>query len=408
MRILIHSIYYYPDLTGIGKYTGEMAEWLATCGHSVRVVTAPPYYPAWKISEGYKSCYYMREVVNGVDVWRCPLWVPSKPTGLKRIIHLASFAFSSLPVMLSQAFWRPDIVFVVEPPLFCAPQAWLTARLSGAKVWLHIQDFEIDAAFELGLLPKGWLRNVVSNVERWMMHRFDKISTISERMFDRLENKGVDSKRRVLFPNWVDAELIYPLDGLSSMRSELGIPEDTVVVLYSGNFGEKQGLEVVIEAAKLLAQEKDIVFLMCGDGAAKWRLRKLAEGVANVTFLPLQPINRLNDLLNLADIHLLPQRADAADLVMPSKLTGMLASGKPVIATANLGTQVAGIVDRCGLVTPPGDAKALAEAILQLASLPEKRKHLGCVARIMAVEQCDKEKILAQFEGGLRELVVEK
>ena len=136
MRILINSINYSPELTGIGKYTGEMAEWLAEQGYDVRVVTAPPYYPAWRVAEGYSAGWYGREIVVGVTVFRCPLWVPKKPTGVTRILHLASFALSSFPLMLwSGLFWRPNIVFVIEPPLFCAPAAWMSARIGGARAW---------------------------------------------------------------------------------------------------------------------------------------------------------------------------------------------------------------------------------------------------------------------------------
>ena len=115
MKILFYGINYAPELTGIGKYTGEMAEWFAAQGHEVRVITAPPYYPAWKVSEGYSNSY-TTEKLNNVTVLRTPLWVPHQPSGLKRLIHLASFALSSLPVLFKQWFWKPDVVWVVEPP----------------------------------------------------------------------------------------------------------------------------------------------------------------------------------------------------------------------------------------------------------------------------------------------------
>src|SRR5512139_923718 len=102
-----------------------MAAWLASRGHEVRVITAPPYYPAWKVTRGHSSWRYRREHIDGVVVWRCPLWVPTRPTGMTRILHLTSFAITSLPVLLSQILWRPDIVMTIEPPLICAPQAWL-------------------------------------------------------------------------------------------------------------------------------------------------------------------------------------------------------------------------------------------------------------------------------------------
>jgi len=165
LRILIYGINYSPELTGIGKYTGEMAEWLAEQGHDIRIATAPPYYPEWKVADGYSAVRYWREQVDGVDVWRCPLYVPSRPSGLKRILHLASFALSSMPVIFRQIFWKPDVIVVIEPPLFCAPAAWLTAQLSSAKCWLHIQDFEVNAAFDLGIIPFPWMKKLVSEVD---------------------------------------------------------------------------------------------------------------------------------------------------------------------------------------------------------------------------------------------------
>ncbi len=120
MKILMYCLNYAPELTGIGKYTCEQAEWLAARGHEVRVVTAPPYYPAWRVGEGYRAWQYSRERRRWVEVYRAPLWVPRKPTGVTRLLHLASFAVSSLPSLMAQLRWRPDALFVVEPPLMCA------------------------------------------------------------------------------------------------------------------------------------------------------------------------------------------------------------------------------------------------------------------------------------------------
>ena len=146
----LHGINYWPELTGIGKYTGEMAQWLVSRGHDVRVIAAPPYYPQWSILKGYTGSRWQLDVVHGVRVYRCPLWIPTKLSGVKRLLHLASFALSSIPVMFWQLLWRCDVLLVIEPPLVCAPTAILVARLSRAKAWLHIQDFEVDAAFDLG------------------------------------------------------------------------------------------------------------------------------------------------------------------------------------------------------------------------------------------------------------------
>lgn len=404
MKIVIHGINYSPELTGIGKYSGEMAEWLAYRGHKVRVVSAPPYYPQWQIGEGYSAYLYRKEkVIDFPDpiVYRCPLWVPSKPSGLKRILHLISFAISSLPIMLLQVFRQPDVVLVVEPSLFCSPAALLAARLARGKAILHVQDFELDAAFNMGLIRSQWLRRFVMSVEQWLMRRFDRVSTISGRMMQRLESKGVGEGKRMFFPNWVDTNLIYPMSSPSSFREELRIAKDEVVLLYSGNMGQKQGLELIIESARLLEPDIHVRFVMCGQGAAYESLRRMAEGLQNITWLPLQPLGRLNDLLNLADVHLLPQRADAADLVMPSKLTGMLASGRPVIATAVKGTEIWSVVEGRGINTPPGDVKEFLEAIRLFVQNPEKRIHLGQNGRKYAEEYLSTDTVLERFEKEL-------
>jgi colanic acid biosynthesis glycosyl transferase WcaI len=403
MRILIHGINFSPELTGIGKYTGEMAQWLAAQGHQVRVVTAPPYYPEWHIGDGYSAWHYHCEVIAGVTVWRCPLWVPARPSGLKRLIHLASFALSSFPVMLMQLFWKPSVVIAIEPPLMCAPAALLVSRLAGARAWLHVQDFEVDAAFELGILKSNWLRKAVQHVERCLMRSFDRVSTISDRMKAKLVEKGVEQEKSVLFPNWADLGIIFPLEQASLLREELGFPADKIIALYSGNIGEKQGLEIILEAATRLVSRPEIQFVLSGEGAAKARLFEAYGQLPNVAWLPLQPVERLNDLLNMADVHLLPQRADVADLVMPSKLSGMLASGRPVLATAHAGTQVAQLVAFCGKVVEPGDVQGFVGGLLELVQSPRLRAELGAAAR-QAAQAWDKTVVLHRFEEQLNVL----
>lgn len=450
MKILLYGINFAPELTGIGKYTGELAAWLVARGHEVRVVTAPPYYPAWTISAGYNAQAYKTEEWQGAKVFRCPLWVPRQPSGVRRLVHLASFALSSLPVMLSQVFWRPHVVWVVEPALFCAPTAWGVARLSRAKAWLHVQDFEVDAAFALGLLKGQRIRRCVGAAESWLMRRFDAVSTISQRMHERLLSKGVDAHKAKMAVNWVDmAQFPEPSpEGIASYRAELKIPTDAVVALYSGNMGSKQGLEVLAEVARLcLVSEKSlasnhhlalmqqglsaidlvantksqeasslcagtmsckdvgpVIFVFCGNGAGRADLVAGCAGLPNVRFMDLQPADRLPDLLATADIHLLPQRADAADLVMPSKLTGMLASARAVVVTAQMGTELASVVQACGLVVPPEDARAFAEAVRTLAQDSALRQQLGAAGYAYAQAHLDRESVLHGFESDLLSL----
>ncbi|WP_454726776.1 MULTISPECIES: WcaI family glycosyltransferase [Cupriavidus] len=397
MKILMYCLNYAPELTGIGKYTSEQAEWLVAQGHEVRVITAPPYYPDWKVAEGYKASSYKQETRNGVSVLRAPLWVPSKPSGLKRLVHLATFAVSSMPVLFAQARWKPDVVFVVEPPLFCSPAVLLFAKLIGSKTWLHIQDFEVDAAFALGILKNERAKRIVERMENRLLRWFDRVSTISQAMMRLAEAKGVDRSRLVHFPNWVDVETIHPEVKGHAIRDELNIPADAVVALYSGNMGHKQGLEILGRAAHLLQDSQNIHFVFCGNGPGRTALEETCTRLNRAHFLPLQPAERLPSLLASADIHLLPQRADAADLVMPSKLTGMLASGRPIVATAAAGTEVAEVVSGRGITVSPGDASAVADAVSSLASNEALRTALGAAARQYAETSLALDSLLTRF-----------
>jgi colanic acid biosynthesis glycosyl transferase WcaI len=409
LKILIHALNFAPELIGVGKYTGEMVGWLASHGHDVRVVAAPPYYPAWRVDAAYSRIRYRRETwpaANGagVPVWRCPLWVPRRPSGLKRVLHLGSFAASSAPAMWAQVRWRPDLVLAIAPTLLSAPATLLTARLSGARTWLHIQDLEVDAAFDLGMLRGGKARAAAQAAERWLLGRFDRVSTISEAMRERLLAKGVPGDRALLFPNWADIDAIMPLAQPSTFREQLGLAPGTCVALYAGNLGAKQGLELLIDAARRLRRVPKLAFVIAGTGAARESLEAMGSELSNLYWLPLQPTERLNDLLNLADIHLLPQRADAADLVMPSKLTGMLASGRPVIATAQPHTQLGRVVGGCGVVVPPGDGAALADAIARLAGDAEQRRVLGAAARGYAEQHLARGVVMSDFVQAARTL----
>lgn len=403
MKIVLSSLNFAPELTGIGKYSGEMAEALVSRGHEVVVVCAHPYYPHWQRAAGYPALGWRIERPRpGLTVVRCPLYVPGRPSGLRRLLHLASFAAAALPVMLALSLWRPALVFAVVPALFTAPAALLCARLAGARAWLHVQDFELDAAFELGMLRGTWLRRVVGAVERRVLRGFDHVSTISRRMLRQLASKGVPLDQGRLLPNWVNLTAVRPLPRAGGLRASLGIGEDQVVCLFSGTMNRKQGLPVLLQAMDLL-QRRDVVLVLCGSGEVRGVLQAAAAGRTDVRLLELQPAERLNELLNMADIHLLPQLAGAADLVMPSKLSGMLASGRPVIAAAMPGTEIARAVEGRGLRVAPGDAGGFARAIASLADDPAQRAQLGLAARAYAEQALGLDGLLARLEQALVE-----
>ncbi len=403
-KILLYTANFAPELTGIGKYSGDMAAWLAEHGHTVRVVAAPPYYPAWKTDPEYAWPPYRRERWRGLEIFRSPMWVPKSPGGVARVLHLLSFAVSSFPIMMRQALWRPDLVITVAPAFLCAPTGLLTARLAGAETWLHLQDFEVDLAFRMGFFSGNLLQRVVLRMERWLLQRFDSVSSISSRMVELLLTKGVDVKKTRYFPNWVDISHIKPNSASGgSYRQELGIDKDATVVMFSGSLGGKQGLMAIPAAAGLLAHRADIIFVICGEGVMRQALQEAAAGLPNVRFIPLQPMERLGELLCTADIHLLPQSPDAADLVLPSKLSGMLASGRPVISTCRPGTELDSVVSHCGIIVPPDDAAAFAGAIAKLADETTLRLELGRRARAYAEANFERDAILSRIFGPIED-----
>ena len=223
MKLLLYGLNYAPEPVGIGKYSGELASWFAAYGHQVRVITAPPYFPEWRVSLAHHNCF-SEELLEGVIVRRCPLWVPRRPSGLTRLLHLASFAFSSLFPLIAQYRWRPDVVITVAPAFFCAPGALCLGLFCGNRTFtlLHIQDFELDAAFELGLLKGRLLRSLSEVVERRTLRGFDCVSSISTAMVRKLEGK-VDPSRSLLLPNWVDLDLIRPQLGSAVMTTLIGV-----------------------------------------------------------------------------------------------------------------------------------------------------------------------------------------
>jgi colanic acid biosynthesis glycosyl transferase WcaI len=416
MRILLYGINFAPEPVGIGKYSGELATWLGEQGHLVSVITAQPYFPSWDLGNGDKTVRnrYSITELSGVKVRRCPLWVPRRPSGLTRLVHLASFALTSLPVLLAQRRWRPDVVITVAPAFFCAPGALLLQRLCGrgCRSWLHIQDFELDAAFELGMLKGKWLRGLAEGWERRTLRGFDRVSTISAAMVQRARQKGVEARRAVLLPNWVDLEAIQPQDlegsGASAAnpyRRELAVPEGAVVLQYSGSMNKKQGLELLVAVMHELEDVPNLLWLLAGEGPTKVALAQATAGMANVHLLPLQPVERLNDWLNLADVHLLPQKAGAADVVLPSKLLGILASGRPVVASSPAGSELGDLAEQAGLRVDPENPIAFAAAVRRLVADGALRRQLGERARQLAEQRFGQEVVLRKLERELVALV---
>lgn len=407
LKILFVTINYAPDFIGIPKYNTELAEWLVARGHSVTVITTVPYYPEWKVKHGYKSWRWSKEMVNGVEVIRTPTWIPRTPNGLSRILHLASFGLTSLASSLSHSLRRPcDIVVGIEPTLSASPAVLIAAAIGRSKSWLHVQDFEVAAALALGLVKAGFFARLAGQIDRYLKGRFDLLSSISNNMVQRLVTTTGHDENVRLFQNWVACDKIFPMTSVPQFRAQLGFTDEDVVALYSGNMGSKQGLNIIADAARKANEEYPLLkFVVCGEGPAKQPLQEATAGLTNITFLPLQPYHQFNDLLNTADIHLLPQRRAAGDLVLPSKLTGMLASGRPTLACAEIGTGLYEEVQGRGICVEPENSTQFSDALISLAHSEEQRAALGNAARQRASTYWDKETILQAIEKEMLALV---
>lgn len=339
-RILVVGINFTPELTGIGKYTGELVDWLSANGYQCTILTAFPYYPQWAIQSPYLGMLYKWETGEGERVVvRCPLYVPHVPTGFKRIIHDASFLLTALLGLVSIFFrTKHHYVVCIAPPFHLGFLGLMYRFFRGGKLVYHIQDLQIDAAKNLGLIRSQGLLRVLFRLEKFILDRADVVSTISLGMVKRI---GEKTKREVvLFPNWVDTKRFFPLTDNQSAREEFGFDDLDRVVLYSGSIGEKQGLEAILDVAETLRGDRSLKFVICGAGPYKGTLEMAARtrGLDNVLFYSLQPIEKLNDFLNMADVHLVIEKGGAGDLVMPSKLTTILAVGGLAVVTTSPGT----------------------------------------------------------------------
>lgn len=394
---------YAPEMTGVGRYAGELAQGLVDRGFHVSVVTTPPHYPGWYVRAPYRSSRYRHETLDQVDVWRCPIFIPRRAGGLYRLLSSLSFGLSATPVLAWRILvGRPDIVVCVEPTLAVAPTLLLVSKIVGARCVLHVQDIELDAALTVGHLHlSGLPLRLANSIDRFIRRRFDRVITISSTMVQNLVRKGVDQARIRLIRNWVNTERIRPIGGAPAYRKELGISPDEIVCLYSGQIGRKQALDLVLRAAEYLKDDGRFCFVIAGDGPELPKLQEQFGHLSNVKFLPLQPEERLGEFLNLADIHLLPQHAGMSELVLPSKLGGMLASGRRILVTAHKDSELALFLKNSSEIVEPGDTMEIVKALKRMSyQNDETQMDRLNLARSISSEIC-----FSQFDYTLREII---
>ncbi|QJD96958.1 WcaI family glycosyltransferase [Mucilaginibacter robiniae] len=407
-NILLISQNFAPEPTGIGKYNGEMIDWLAAHGHKCTVITTYPYYPYWKVQAPYKNRGYKKEVISypeggEIVIYRCPAYIPANPTGKKRMLQDLSFWIFKfwvvLKLMLSSKVF--DLILTVAPSFHLGFLGLMLKKRNGGKVLYHIQDLQIEAAQDLNMLSNEKLFERLYKIEKKILESADFVSSISDGMIAKIKAK-VD--RDVLFfPNWVDTSFFCPLAERHQLKSQWKYAPNDIVFLYSGAIGEKQGLEGILHAAELLKQHRDIKFIICGSGPFKQKLIEQADEkqLTNVAFLPVQDKGKFNAFLNMADFHLILQKANAGDLVMPSKLTTILAVGGASIVTSSPDTTLYNVVNKydLGYIVEPENYQLLADSILEIiadqATIEAKREN----ARKYAINYLNIDNIMNTFAG---------
>jgi len=402
MKIILWSINYAPEPTGIAPYNRELAEFLASRGHDVSAVTTFPYYPQWRKEPGDLRRWHRAEVVGAVHVHRCWCYVPAVATSFRRILHELSFGVVSALRLI--ALPRADVYVVVSPPLGLGFFAWVVTALKGSRYVFHVQDLQPDAAVRLGMIRQSWLVRALYGLERLAYAKAMAVSGISKGMIAAFQRKGVPAGKCVLLPNWL--RLAVPTRGRdrAADRRSFGVAPDAMLAIYSGNLGRKQDLDVLIKAAALIpAGRPALHVIIAGFGAARADLEACLREhpYGGVELLPLLDDDRYAALLNAADVALITQAAGTGQFFFPSKLLSVLAAGLPVVAVADVASELARAVrsGEFGVVVSPGNAAGLA---IVLHDLAQSRGQLtGWAEHTDWVQQFSREAILPRFENML-------
>jgi len=369
MRVIILSVNYWPEVTGIGALTTYRAEYLARVGHEVEVCTTFPYYPDWKVPPEYSGKLGRKENRNGVSIVRSYAYVPNPVTSIKRILFEASFIIGvTLRAMLRK---RPDVLLVVSPPLGLTATAILLSRLWSIPYVYDVEDLQPDSASDLGMLP-NWAVKLLYKVENAAYRYARLVTTLTPSMRQKIVNKGLREDQVELFEPRMDESFIDlpPHEG-DAFRRRYGLGEKFLVT-HSGNMGVKQGLDVVLDAAALNRSDDSMLFLCAGNGADCERIKRRAAqlDLGNVRFLPLLDEKDFRGLMAASNVCLVTQQQSVSEIAFPSKIVTYLAAGRPIITSVNPECEVARITRESGAgkVVEAENPLALLEAVQGLRS----------------------------------------
>jgi colanic acid biosynthesis glycosyl transferase WcaI len=381
VKLVVVSPHFAPDVAPTGSVMTRIVQELASRDHHLEVVTSLPWYREHTVEPQFAGKLVRREDTPWGHITRLHPFPAADKRALVR--RAAAFAgFSLLGAAMGVRGGPVDGVLAVSPPLTLGVTGWSIARARSAALVFNIQDVYPDVALELGVLDEGPVLRASRMLERFCYERADAVTVLSEDLQDNVRGKTTRPEKVRVIPNFVDTTAIVPADRDNSYRREFGL-EGKTVVMYAGNVGLSQSLEIVIDAAAALSYEKDLVFVINGQGAARAEIETRARGLSNVRFVEMQPAERLPEVLSAADIHLVPLRKGLARSSVPSKTYSILAAGRPLIASVDPGSEVAHLVQRAeaGVAVAPEDTEALTKAVRKLLEAPDERARMGANAR---------------------------
>ncbi len=405
MRVLFLTVYFPPEVGAPQARTYETAKRFVKWGHDVTVVTAFPNHPTGIIAPGYRGKLLMREEMDGVNVLRT--WVHAAPNrGLWRWAakHL-SFAGSSL--LAAPLAGRFDVVVVGSSALFLGPTAYIISRLQGIPWVLTVTDLWPETAVAQGQMANPGLIGLAERLASFVYDRADALVGVTQSICDALIRNGVPIEKVTHIPNVTDTVLFNPSADGAKVRKTLGL-EGKFVVMYAGTMGLAQGLDAVLEAARLLRDEQGVQFVLAGDGVERPHLLDEAkrEGIDNVSFVERQPHASMPALLSAADVVLVTlRRQPLFEGALPSKTAEALACGRPVVMT--IAGEAAALLERAGagLAVEPDSPQALADAVRQMKRQPERAAEMGRNGRAFAVAHLDRSTLAKRLEQTLLKLV---
>lgn len=413
MKILVVSLYYDPDkCQSNGPIIRALCEDWAAAGHEVTVLTSFPHYNRDAVWPEYRGRWFQRDRVGRVRVIRSYIHVPRKRSGfgpaIERVLNYLSFNISSTLAGLFSG--KQDVIFVMSPPLTIGLTAYVLGLVKRIPYCYNLQDIWPEVAVKLGMLRGRRLIAFFEWMEKFIYRHSQKIFAISDEFKSNLVNKGVAAEKIEVIPNFVDTEFIRPLEKANAFSSAHGLT-DQFVVLYAGNVGLSQGLEVILDAAAQVQDRGQIVFLIVGEGSCRDELIAEAErrGLRNVRLLPFQPESDVPRVYAACDVALIPLRHGITENSVPCKTYSIMAASKPYIAGVDDESTVAKLTALvgCGVCIPPEDGPALASAVLQLQANADARRAMGRNGRDYVELHFAREAVTGRYRLALEKLVGE-